>query len=69
MAQVSPPPLRAARQGCYIRAIRSETTMANTSDTILRKVLGTTLQTGALRAVVLLGAFTFVGAFLAWLIR
>jgi hypothetical protein len=69
MGQVSPPPLRAARQGCYIRDIISETTMANTSDTILRKVLGTTLQTGALRAVVLLGAFTFVGAFLAWLIR
>ena len=43
--------------------------MANISDTILRKVLGTTLQTGALRAVVLLGAFTFVGAFVAWLIR
>ena len=43
--------------------------MANTSDTILRKVLGTNLQTGALRAVVLLGAFAFVGAFLAWLIR
>jgi hypothetical protein len=69
MEQVSLPPLRAARQGCYIRASRSEITMANTSDTILRKVLGTTLQTGALRAVVLLGAFTFVGAFLAWLIR
>lgn len=43
--------------------------MANTSDTILRKVLGTTLQTGALRAVLLLGAFTFAGAFVAWLIR
>lgn len=68
MEQVSPPPLRAARQGCYIRPIKTETIMANTSDTILRKVLGTTLQTGALRAVVLLGAFTFVGAFLAWLI-
>ena len=43
--------------------------MANTSDTILRKVLGTNLQTGALRAVVLLGAFAFVGAFFAYLFR
>ena len=43
--------------------------MTNTSDTILRKVLGTTLQTGALRAVLLLGAFTFVGALVAWIIR
>ncbi len=43
--------------------------MANTSDTILRKVLGTNLQTGALRAVVLLGAFAFVGAFFAYLLR
>ncbi len=50
-------------------AVSKGTDMANTSDTILRKVLGKTLQTGALRAVVLLGAFSFVGAFVAWLIR
>ena len=43
--------------------------MANTSDTILRKVLGTNLQNGALRAVLLPGAFTFVGALVAWIIR
>jgi hypothetical protein len=69
MVQVSPPRLRAARRGCYVVAVSKGTDMANTSDTILRKVLGKTLQTGALRAVLLLGAFTFVGAFVAWLIR
>lgn len=43
--------------------------MANTSDTILRAVLGDTLQTGALRAILILGAFSAVGAVVAWLVR
>jgi hypothetical protein len=38
------------------------------SDTILRKALGTNLQAGALRAILILAAFSFVGAFLAFLI-
>ena len=42
--------------------------MANDSDTILRNVLGANLQTGALRAVLLLAAFAFVGALLAYLV-
>jgi hypothetical protein len=42
--------------------------MANTSDTILRNVLGANLQTGALRAILLLVAFSFVGALLAYLV-
>ena len=41
--------------------------MANDSDTILRNVLGANLQTGALRAILLLAAFTFVGAILAYI--
>jgi len=69
MVQVSPPQLRAARRCCYTVARSKGIDMANTSDTILRKVLGKTLQTGALRAVVLLGAFAFVGAFVAWLLQ
>ena len=42
--------------------------MAIDSDTILRKALGTNLQTGALRAILILAAFAFIGAFLAFLI-
>jgi len=42
--------------------------MANASDTILRNALGANLQTGALRAILLLAAFTFVGALLAYLV-
>ena len=39
------------------------------SDGILRTVLGSTLQGGAARAVILLGAFSFLGALIAWLVR
>ena len=35
----------------------------------LRTILGSNLQTGALRAILILGAFAFVGASLAWLIH
>jgi hypothetical protein len=38
------------------------------SDTILRNVLGDNLQTGALRAVLLLAAFAFLGALIAFFV-
>ncbi len=41
--------------------------MAHPSDNALRKVLGPTLQVGALRAVLILAAFAFLGACIAWL--
>lgn len=34
----------------------------------LRHLLGPNLQTGALRAVLALGAFSAIGAFLAWMV-
>jgi len=43
--------------------------MSDSSDSMLRRVLGPTLQGGAARAVIILGAFSAVGALLAWLIR
>lgn len=43
--------------------------MPNSSDTVLRAVLGPTLQTGALRAILLLAAFAFIGAGCTWLFR
>ncbi len=42
--------------------------MAIDSDTVLRKALGSNLQTGALRAILILAAFSFLGALLAFLI-
>ncbi len=39
------------------------------SDDILRSVLGETLQTGAMRAVLLLGAFSVLGALVAYFVR
>lgn len=42
--------------------------MTKDSDSILRSVLGDNLQTGALRAVLLLAAFAFIGALLAFLV-
>lgn len=39
---------------------------ANDSDNLLRTILGTNLQTGALRAILLLAAFAFIGALLAY---
>lgn len=39
------------------------------SDNVLRKVLGTNLQTGAMRAVLLLGAFSVLGALFAIIVR
>ena len=41
--------------------------MANPSDSILRTALGPNLQMGALRAILFLAAFAFIGACLAWL--
>jgi hypothetical protein len=43
--------------------------MPNPSDTILRKVLGSNLQTGAARAVLLLAAFSVLGALFAIILR
>lgn len=43
--------------------------MARDSDSILRSVLGDNLQTGAMRAVLILAAFSAVGALLAMLLR
>jgi len=43
--------------------------MANPSDDILRTVLGPTLQTAALRAVLLLAGFAVIGAAVAWIVR
>lgn len=43
--------------------------MATHSDALLRKVLGTNLQTGAMRAVLILGAFSLVGAVFAVIVR
>jgi hypothetical protein len=43
--------------------------MPNQSDTMLRTVLGPTLQVASLRAVLLLAAFAFVGAGCTWLFR
>jgi hypothetical protein len=42
--------------------------MAIDSDILLRKALGNNLQTGALRAILILGAFSVIGAFLAFFI-
>ena len=42
--------------------------MQTNSDTILRNVLGDNLQTGALRAVLLLAAFSFIGALVAFML-
>lgn len=42
--------------------------MPNPSDTLLRKILGPTLQGGAARAVILLGVFAALGALVAYLV-
>ncbi len=39
------------------------------SDGLLRSVLGNNLQGGAARAVILLGAFSALGAVIVWLVR
>ena len=41
----------------------------NPSDKALRTVLGPNLQMGALRAILILGAFAFIGACCAWLVH
>lgn len=41
--------------------------MSNPSDKALQTVLGPNLQMGALRAILILAAFAFVGACFAWL--
>ena len=41
---------------------------ANTSDTIFRAVLGSNLQGGALRAILILAAFSAIGALVAYVI-
>ncbi len=43
--------------------------MPNPSDTLLRTVLGPTLQVAAVRAILLLAAFAFLGAGCTWLLR
>ncbi len=43
--------------------------MPNPSDTMLRNVLGPNLQVAALRAVLLLAAFAFLGAGCTWLLH
>jgi hypothetical protein len=43
--------------------------MANPSDNLLRTVLGATLQTAALRAVLLLAVFAALGAGCTYLLR
>jgi len=43
--------------------------MSNPSDKVFRAVLGQNLQTGALRAILFLGAFAFIGACVAWLLH
>ena len=42
--------------------------MANTSDSILRKLLGPSLQGGAARLIIGLGVFSALGAGVAWLV-
>ena len=39
------------------------------SANVLRKVLGSNLQTGAMRAVLILGAFSVLGAVFAVIVR
>ena len=46
-----------------------ETSMPNPSDSLLRAVLGPTLQTAALRAVLLLAAFALLGAGCTYVFR
>ena len=41
----------------------------NSTDNLLRAVLGSNLQTGAARAVLILAAFSFLGACLAYLLH
>lgn len=43
--------------------------MPNPSDDLLRAVLGPTLQGAALRAILLLAAFAFLGAGCTWLLH
>ena len=44
------------------------TSSEHKADTILRNVLGANLQTGALRAILLLAAFSLLGALLAYVV-
>ena len=43
--------------------------MANPSDSLVRALLGPSLQTAALRCVLLLGAFAVLGALVAYVVR
>jgi len=43
--------------------------MPNPSDTLLRTVLGQSLQSAAARAVILLAAFAALGAFVTYFVR
>ncbi len=43
--------------------------MANPSDSLLRNLLGPSLQTAAMRAVLLLGAFAVLGAVVGYFVR
>ncbi len=44
------------------------TSTEHRADIILRNILGANLQTGALRAILLLAAFSFIGALFAFLV-
>lgn len=44
------------------------TSSEHKADVILRNILGANLQTGALRAILLLAAFSFIGALLAYFV-
>ena len=41
---------------------------SNPTDNALRRVLGPTLQEGAMRAILILAGFSAVGALVSWLI-
>ena len=43
--------------------------MPDESEASVRALLGSSLQTGAARAVLILGAFSFVGALVAYLLK
>ena len=72
MAQPPPlPPPTGSRTRAYSRytgSVTQEDPMPNPSDTLLRTVLGETLQGAAARAVMLLAAFSALGAIIAWLV-
>ncbi len=43
--------------------------MTSQREKFVRSLMGESLQTGAFRAILILGAFAVVGALLTWLVR